>query len=389
MNLLAILSNIRLPDMVDILLISIVVYQFYSWFWGTQAFKVLVGLAILSGIFVVAKSWGLFLTTWVFQILWPVFVILLIILFQKEIRQMLEHFNPLKMMGSRHGASANGWISGFAEWIFDAARKRTGVLVVFQTQSLVDDFITRGVDMESDPQPEILTAVFDKHSPLHDGAMLISNGKVASVSCFLPLSTRDDLPRQWGTRHRAALGLTEKCDAGALIVSEERGSVSLVHGGEVREIPDAATLAGEIENMTRDPRETHRDVKTVLRGWITRRYKAKAVVFCMVVVLWLAFAGQQNFEKTITLPLTVKNLPPGVVLATPEIPGIQVTYRGLRKDVSLLGPANTAAVLNLAGAAPGKLRYSISTANLILPNNRIQIANINPPKIDLVLERKK
>ena len=387
MNLLAILSNIRLPDLVDILLITIVVYQFYSWFWGTQASKVLVGLAILSGVFVLAKSWGLFLTTWVFQILWPVFVILLIILFQKEIRQMLEHFNPLKMVGIKQGAIAGGWIKNFAGWVFEAAEKRTGVLVIFQRRSLVDDFITRGIDMESDPQPEILSAVFDKHSPLHDGAMLISNGKISSVSCFLPLSTRDDLPRKWGTRHRAALGLTEKCDAGVLIVSEERGEVSLVSEGAVKEIENTGTLAAELRALTKDPRETRADFKTTVTGWLTRRYKAKSLVFGMVFILWLAFAGQQNFEKTLVLPLAVKNLPPGIVVTAPADLNISVTCRGLRKDVSLLNNTNASAVLDLSQAVPGTSRYPISTGNLNLPNNRIQIANITPSKIELILEK--
>jgi len=95
MNLIAIVSNMRLPDILDILFISVVSYHLLLWFWGTKAFKALVGLLLLSGVFTIAESWGLFLTTWVFQIMWQVFVILLIILFQKEIRQMLEKFNPL------------------------------------------------------------------------------------------------------------------------------------------------------------------------------------------------------------------------------------------------------------------------------------------------------
>ena len=194
MNLIAILTNIRLPDVLDILFISIVVYQFYIWFVGTQAFKVLVGLAILSAIFVTAKSWGLFLTTWVFQILWPVFVILLIILFQTEIRQMLEHLNPLKMAGMNHLEPSATWVDGLGRWAFEAARKRMGALVILQNKGVVDEFITRGIAMECDPQAEILNAVFDKHSPLHDGGVLIANGKIRSVSCFLPLTTRDNLP---------------------------------------------------------------------------------------------------------------------------------------------------------------------------------------------------
>jgi len=135
MNLFAILSNIRLPDLLDILFISIVSYQFYHWFRGTKAFKALIGIILLSGVFIVAKFWGLFLTTWVFQMLWQVFVILLIILFQKEIRQMLERFNPLKNFGDRKSLNGDGWIPGFADWAFDAAEKRMGALIIFEMAS--------------------------------------------------------------------------------------------------------------------------------------------------------------------------------------------------------------------------------------------------------------
>ena len=181
MNLFAILSNIGLPDILDILFISIVSYQFYIWFWGTKAFKALIGIILLSGIFIVAKSWGLFLTTWVFQILWQVFVILLIILFQKEIRQMLERFNPLKNLGFKQGVTRDDWIPVFAEWAFDAAQKRIGALIIFERSELTFDLVTKGISIECDPQPEILNSIFYKESPLHDGAILISKGKVKSI----------------------------------------------------------------------------------------------------------------------------------------------------------------------------------------------------------------
>ena len=388
MNLTAILFDIRLPDIVDILLITIVVYQFYAWFWGTQAFKVLVGIGILGLVFVVAKSWGLILTTWVFQILWPVFVIMLIILFQKEIRQMLERFNPMKMLGNRHGPATNGWIESFSGWIFQAAKRRTGVLVVFQRKSLVDDHITRGIDLRSDPQPEILSAVFEKGSPLHDGAMLVANGKVASASCFLPLSTRDDLPRHWGTRHRAALGLTEKCDAGVLVVSEESGTVSLINGGEVEEVKTPEDLTHALKDLTRDPRDEHVDIKTILLGWTTRRFRPKLLVVSMVFVIWLAFAGQQDLEKTLDIPLDVRNLSAGLTVAAPEDPRLTITCRGLRKDISALNPRNVSASVDLSKAGPGQGIFTVSAADLNLPNERIQVARIAPSTVVMILEEK-
>src|SRR3989339_707801 len=279
MNLLAILSNIGFPDILDILLISIVSYQLFIWFWGTKAFKALVCIVILSGVFILAKSWGLFLTTWVFQILWQVFVILLIILFQKEIRQMLQRFNPLKTIGLKHDKSSNGWIPQFSNWAFDAAGKRIGAVVIFEKTDPVSGLVTRGISMECEPQPEILNSIFYKESPLHDGAILISNGKIIKVSCYLPLSTREDLPQEWGTRHRAALGLGEQCNAWILVISEERGEVSFAFDNQVRKIKDEKELSFFLETQVFDVKEPEISMKRKILSWFTRRYKIKAIVF--------------------------------------------------------------------------------------------------------------
>jgi len=387
MNLLAILSNIGLPDILDILFISIVSYQLYIWFWGTKAFKALIGIVLLSGVFVLAKSWGLFLTTWVFQILWQVFVILLIILFQKEIRQMLERFSPLKNIGFKQNKTSNSWIPAFSNWAFGAAKKRIGAVIVFERTDRVFDLITKGISIECDPQPEILNSIFYKESPLHDGAILISDGKILKTSCYLPLSAREDLPQEWGTRHRAALGLAEQCNAWVLIISEERGEVSFAFDNKITKIKDENQLSRLIETEVFEVKEVHSDFKGKIISWFTTRYQIKAIVFGLVFILWLVFAGQQNFEKTIDLPLNLKNLPAGLMVAEPVNPYILITCRGLRKDVSRLTDNNIITLLDLGSAKQGKIAYHITTGNLILPNDRIDIVNIRPARIEFKFER--
>ena len=388
MNLFAILSNIGLPDILDILFISIVSYQLYIWFWGTKAFKALIGIVLLSGIFIVAKSWGLFLTTWVFQILWQVFVILLIILFQKEIRQMLERFNPLKTLGFKHKLTAEGWTPAFASWAFDAAKKRIGAVVVFERADLVFDLITKGISMECDPQPEILNSIFYKESPLHDGAIVISNGKILKTSCYLPLSTREDLPQEWGTRHRAALGLAEQCDAWIMIVSEERGEVSFAADQKIQKVKDQKELSTLIEDVVLEFKGPDMDIKGKIKSWFTRRYQTKAAVFASVFILWLVLAGQQNFEKRIDLPLDFRNVPAELSISQPVDPKISITCRGLRKDVSLLNQNNVISSVDLFSAKPGTFFYNINAGNLILPNDRIHVVNISPSRIELTFETK-
>ncbi|MCP3875236.1 MAG: diadenylate cyclase [Desulfobacteraceae bacterium] len=388
MNLLAILSNIRLPDILDILFISIVSYQLYSWFWGTKAFKALIGIVVLSGIFIIAKSWGLFLTTWVFQILWQVFVILLIILFQREIRQMLERFNPLKNLGFKQSSGVGGWIPEFANWAFDAAKKRIGAVIVFERADLVFDLVTKGIAMECDPQPEILNSIFYKESPLHDGAILISNGKILKTSCYLPLTTREDLPQEWGTRHRASLGLTEQCDAWVMIVSEERGEVAFAVDQEIKKLSNEKELTAVLEDAVLRFRKPSKGIKEKIKSWFTRRFKIKAVVFGMVFVLWLIFAGQQNFEKKIDLPINFSNIPVELIVTEPINPSISITCRGLRKDVSLLNVNNIMTSIDLFSARAGTSIYTINAGNLVLPNDRIHVVKINPSRVELTLRKK-
>ncbi|OGR10166.1 MAG: hypothetical protein A2097_02540 [Desulfobacula sp. GWF2_41_7] len=345
------------------------------------------GIVVLSGVFILAKSWGLFLTTWVFQILWQVFVILLIILFQKEIRQMLERFNPLKNMGMRHDKISNGWVPEFSRWAFDAAQKRIGAVVIFEKTDPVSDLVTRGIPMECEPLPEILNSIFYKQSPLHDGAILIFNGKISKVSCYLPLSTREDLPQEWGTRHRAALGLSEQCNAWVLIISEERGEVSFAFDNQVKKIKDEKELSFFLETQVFNEKEPEMNIRQVILSWFTKRYKIKAVVFVLVFVLWLVFAGQQNFEKKIELPLVYRNIPESIMVSSPAAINISVTCRGLRKDISLLSKENMMSSLDLASAKRGKLHYNITKANLTLPNERIDIVNISPGRVEIITEK--
>lgn len=389
MNLIAIISNIGWPDVFDILFISIISYQLYIWFWGTKAFKALIGIVVLSCVFLVAQACGLFLTTWVFQILWQVFVILLIILFQREIRQMLERFNPLKTLGYKKGQFTEDWVNSFADWALDAARKKTGALIIFERRELVFDLITKGIAMESNPLPEILNSIFYKESPLHDGAALISHGKILKASCFLPLTTRDELPPEWGTRHRAALGLTEQSDACVMIISEERGEISFAMGNEIQKVSDKDDLIKWITEVALAFRKTEKvPLKKKIISWITQRYPLKLAVFACVFILWLFVAGQQNYEKKMELPISFKNIPAELRMSQPVDSKVVITCRGLRKDVSLLGKHNVDVFIDLFAARPGTNLYPVTKAGLSLPNERIHVINVSPSKIELTFEKR-
>ncbi|MBW1699284.1 MAG: DNA integrity scanning protein DisA nucleotide-binding domain protein [Deltaproteobacteria bacterium] len=210
MHLFAIISHIRLQDVIDILFLAAVAYHLYLWFQGTKALKALIGLAALGMIYTVAQLWGLFLTTWMFQILWQVLIILLIILFQSEIRQVLERINPLRAFGWRRNFAPAEWIRNFSEGCFMLAKRSIGALIILERSDNAEEWFTGGMALEAIPGPELLQSIFQKGSLLHDGAVLIRGGRVVLVGAYLPLSSAEELPKTWGTRHRAAIGLSER-----------------------------------------------------------------------------------------------------------------------------------------------------------------------------------
>lgn len=388
MHLFAIIANLRFQDVIDILFLTVLAYHLYLWFRGTKALKALVGLLILGIVFTIARTWGLFLTTWMFQILWQVLVILLIILFQSEIRQALEKVNPLQAIGLRRLSIPEKWIPGFAQGIFALAQRKIGALIIIERGERVEEFVTEGQALEGEPTPELLMSIFQKESPLHDGATLIRDGRIIQVACYLPLSPDEGLPKKWGTRHRAALGLSERCDAWVVVVSEERGEVSVAREREMVRVDNHQELSQLITEAAARPGPGKISRKGRVRYLILNQWRAKLGTLFLVSLLWLLLAGQQDFERAFTLPLEIKNIPSDMEVQEPLKPDVQVTVRGLRKDASTLSEKNVLAAIDLSMARLGKRIFIITRDNIQLPNDRIQVVKIEPTQVAFKFKEK-
>lgn len=385
-HLASIITNLRIQDILDILFLAVIVYYLYLWFWGTRAFKALVGLLALGLVFTFARFWGLFLTTWVFQILWQVLIVLIIILFQSEIRQVLERVNPLSVLGLRPAVRSNEWTPGFAAAIFTMAEKKIGALIIVERMDIVDELTTGGVSLEAEPNPEILMSVFQKNSPLHDGALLLRKGRVVRAGCYLPLSSAEGLPKQWGTRHRAALGLSERSDAWIVVVSEERGEVSISHEAKMLKVKDADQLANMVYKALAPTRPEVKTWKERIFSPILNRWPIKLGALCLVFLVWMLLAGQQNFEVTLTVPLEVENLPASMEIVDPVNPELDITVQGIRKDASTLSRRNVQAEIDLSIARPGKRVFRMNRDLIVLPSDRIKVVRIRPPVMEFTLK---
>jgi len=388
MYLSAIIAHLRFQDVLDIIFLTVVAYHLYSWFRGTKAFKALVGLLGLGIVYTVARFWGLFLTTWVFQIFWQVLVILLIILFQSEIRQVLERVNPLRALGVRKITSLEEWIPSFARAVFKLAKRKIGALAIIERDDLVGEHITEGQELEGVPNSELLMSIFHKESPLHDGAVLIRGGRIIQVSCYLPLSSSEGLPKQWGTRHRAALGVSERCDAWVVVVSEERGEVCLARGGDLERIENPEKLSEFLfEAITHlgAPKKTWMEK---IRFLMSNRWREKLTSLALVSILWLLLAGQQNFQVNLKVPVELKNCPKDIEVVKPVDPAVTLTVRGLRKDASTLGPEDVNVSVDLSIAHVGSRIFRITRDRILLDNDRLRVVDIDPPQIEFEFKEK-
>ena len=381
MNTIALIANLRIQDVLDILFLTVLAYHLYLWFRGTKAFKALIGLFALGVVFTIAQTWGLFLTTWVFQILWQVLVILLLILFQSEIRQALEKFDPLRTLGLRKTAQPGQWTQGLSDAVFMLAERKVGALILIERSERVEECVTSGQALDGKPTPELLTSIFQKESPLHDGAVLIKEGRIQIVACYLPLSSEEGLPKEWGTRHRAAMGLSERCDAIMVVVSEERGEVTLIVDRKVFHPATPAVMSQMLLDALRPPSRESVPWKEKVRPLFLNQWKAKYGTLLLVLVFWLLLAGQQDFEVAFAVPLEMRNVPATMKITEPLDPKVRIRVRGLRKDASVLSEKNVHAEIDLSTAATGKRSFALTRDLFMLPNERVYIVSIEPSQI--------
>lgn len=241
--MLATIAQFRWIDALDVLIVAFAVYQLLLMFRGTKALQIILGLALVYLAARIAFEGGLMTVNWVLQNLLGVWFLLLIILFQPELRRALASFGLrsrlLRSFARRQEAHI---IDELVRTAVSLAGKKIGAIIVLERETKLSDYVDSGVAVDAVLSRRLLESIFYPGSPLHDGAVIVQGGRVTAASCFLPLALNPDVSAELGTRHRAAIGLTEETDALAIVVSEETGSISFVRGGAIAEDLDAARL---------------------------------------------------------------------------------------------------------------------------------------------------
>src|SRR5437773_890338 len=228
--------------MLDILIVAFFIYQLLVFIKGTRAVQMALGLALVVVFFYFSRWIRLETVSWLLTNMLPYFVFAIIVIFQSEIRRALAHFGNAPFLGGFSNINRNEFYDEIMLAVTTLASNQTGALVVIEGNIGLKTYLESGIAIDAALCYDLLVTVFTPSVPLHDGAVIVQNGRIAAAACFLPLTVKPRLSKDLGTRHRAAIGVTEETDAVAIIVSEETGVISFAHDGEMARYLDPDTL---------------------------------------------------------------------------------------------------------------------------------------------------
>jgi diadenylate cyclase len=249
-----ILSLIRWQDILDILIVTIIIYRALLIIKGTKAAQMLIGIGVLFLALIFSKYLGLYTIDWIIQSLWAQIVLALIILFQPEIRRTLAQMGEARFLPSFASAEELRSLEEIVKGAVALANRKIGALVI-EKETNLKDFIEMGTQLDAKVTRELLLSIFHPSSPIHDGAIIVRGNRVIAAGCFLPLTLSADISKAFGTRHRAGIGLTEDTDAVVIIVSEETGSITTAMGNKIDKNVDMGSLRDFLTENFFTPKE--------------------------------------------------------------------------------------------------------------------------------------
>lgn len=377
-----IINEISIPGLFDIAFMSLLIYSVLVLFNKTKARFVLTGVIIISIVYLLARQFNLVLTTSVLQTFFAVIFIALIIIFQEEIRQFLEQIalwslNPQLALERSRGSSREE-IEILVNTTADLAKDKIGALIILPGKTTIERSVEGGKNLNGKLSEPLLKSLLDPHSIGHDGAIIIDNGNVVKFSCHLPLSKNFAMLLNRGTRHAAALGLSELSDALCLVVSEEKGTVSVARNGELREVGS--------EQLNLILEKFYSEVNPIKKRWhwftfFTKNYREKVIAVFMAIALWFVFVHESKLVyMTYNVPVKYTTLPSDLKVEDIKPETVKVTFLGPRRAFYFFNEKEVELFLKIPEARKGIKTVNISESSLKFPKD-ISLENIEPRRV--------
>jgi uncharacterized protein (TIGR00159 family) len=381
-------SALRWQDIADFLVLTLALYVLLLWAKQTRALRFAVIIVGLHACALWAMHFDLRITGWVLEGASLAVIGLLILLFQEEVRHSVARFDSSVRLWLSKPPASNEACAAIGEAVFAMARGHIGALIVVTRKEPVTDLVTGGVKVDAALSPELLEAIFEKSSPIHDGAVIINQDRIQSAGVILPLSERKDVPSEYGTRHRAGMGLAERCDAQVLVVSEERGKVVLMEGCLTSPMPDVMALQPALSGPGPSPRVS---LRSRLSGLLFRNLRYRLAAVGLAMVIWaLSFVRGDMIVKNVVAPTEFANLPPGLLIANQPAGSVKVQLRG---NTWMMNPmmnqvlSSLTVRIDLSGLEQGPHTIRLTEADLKLPPG-VRAEHITPETVSVRLTRR-
>ena len=374
-------SSIRWQDVLDITLNGYILFRLYVLFRGTNAFRVLMGIALLWFLQRISTSLGLVVTSWFVQGILAVAALIIIVVFRNEIRAVLQAKNLRSIFWGFPRASTQTPVQIIVDSAFELARRRTGALIVLPGNEDLSEAAHSGIRWRGLVSKEMIVSIFWPDNPVHDGAIIIQGDEVTEVGVILPLSHRQDLPSFYGTRHRAAAGLAESTDALAVAVSEERGKITVAKGTEIHSVREKGELSKILEE--------HIGISSAhKKGLKKERFElgaAALVSLLFITGVWLSFTRGLDTLITLDIPVEYMKRDPGLEIIETSVNTVRLELSGSGALLKSIKPDQVKVQVDLSKGVTGTNSFTITSKDISLPPG-VALKSVRPAAVDVTLD---
>ena len=381
-------QNFYLADFFDVIIVTLLLYSAVLLFKQTRSLPALIGIGMLVMLYIVAQIFSLYLTSLALQSFFAVFLVVLVVIFQEELRRFFEFIAAWSTRNHVIKSIIPG-SSGMSELLQAIARlahEKKGALVILSGQEIIERHLEGGKTLDGLISEELILSIFDPTSPGHDGAMIIEKNRIVEFGAHLPLSTNFKEIGKHGTRHSAAVGIAECSDALAIVVSEEQGTISIAQAGKLKTLKNVEELELALNRFLKEkfPEETYHWFESVLK----KNSFEKIVSLVIAIVLWFLVAfPAETVQRDFIFSTSFRNLPENLVVESIEPKEVTVALAGRgerafdRIDINTLEIAIDG---NLIG--PGTNNIALNETMVVRPLN-LSIVKINPPTLQLRVKK--
>jgi uncharacterized protein (TIGR00159 family) len=378
--------GITFSEIIDIIVVATLLYTAVVWAQRTRASLVVRGILVFGGIYIIARYLDLQMTAWIFQGFFAIFLIIIVVIFQEELRRIFEQlavwsFNFKKARPARGEAG-----DVIARTLADLARNKTGALIVVRGKDPLERHITGGIPLDGRVSAPLLRSIFDPHSPGHDGAVLVENDQITRFAAHLPLSKDIGQTAHVGTRHSAALGLAELCDALCLVVSEERGTVSVARDGRLYPADNLQQITRVIDTFLEAKFPTQ-EGKGYSLEFFRQNWIAKAVSLSLAFGFWyILVPGSKTIRVNYKIPVSVEHLPADLQIQELQPAEVSATFNGPRRAFYLLDAAKIKVTVDGAMTELGRRTFNISEQNIRYPKD-LTLEELSPSSVRVSVKK--